>query len=697
MKPAPRAGCAALLCLAALGAAPAAPKAAAPAVTPRMLLETTDLSGVALSPDGAHVAFRTETASIERDTYDTAWYVMEVEGAMSALRIADGGAPLRSAAGFALAELPQWSADSRWLYYRALLDGAVQVWRAARDGSRAEPVTRDAANVERFVLDAAGGRLLYQVGAAREAIERAEMEEHDQGIRFDGTFSGQQPLFRGMPIDGRLASHRTLQGLGLLWDAPKTVRAVDTGTLQVVPASDGEAARLRGLAAPPGGAAAGARAVAVAPDGRWTAVLSGAYPDSELRVLAAGDGRAIACEACASLTIEAMAWRNGDELVFTARDTARDYAQSLHAWRVGRSAPRRIVASDGLLGGDRFGQGAACATGARYAVCVSASAQVAPRLERIDLDTGARTVLSDPNLRLSAAGRAETRLEFLSWKGSADKTFTGYLLTPAGRARGPRLPLFVTYFRCPGYLRGGYGDEWPLFSLAGSGMAVLCMSRPLRPSMWDQQAAEDYADALDGIRAAVDLLDARGVVDRARVGMGGMSYGGEVVAWVARNSDLLSAASVSNNQVSPMWYWFSAQVEGRADAIRQRWGLGFPDETPALWERLSPTSGTDRIEAPFLMQLPEAEYRANLEFHLRLLRSGRPTELWIFPGETHWKQRPRVKLAAYERNLDWFRFWLQGREDPAAAKAAQYARWRGMREGQCGRLAGRGAPWYCGR
>jgi hypothetical protein len=32
------------------------------------------------------------------------------------------------------------------------------------------------------------------------------------------------------------------------------------------------------------------------------------------------------------------------------------------------------------------------------------------------------------------------------------------------------------------------------------------------------------------------------------------------------------------------------------------------------------------------------------------------------------------------RNLDWFRFWLKGEEDPDPAKAEQYARWRELRK-----------------
>jgi hypothetical protein len=50
--------------------------------------------------------------------------------------------------------------------------------------------------------------------------------------------------------------------------------------------------------------------------------------------------------------------------------------------------------------------------------------------------------------------------------------------------------------------------------------------------------------------------------------------------------------------------------------------------------------------------------------------------MYAFPNEPHIKTQPRHKLAVYQRNLDWFRFWLLGAVDPDPAKAEQYRRWR---------------------
>jgi hypothetical protein len=112
----------------------------------------------------------------------------------------------------------------------------------------------------------------------------------------------------------------------------------------------------------------------------------------------------------------------------------------------------------------------------------------------------------------------------------------------------------------------------------------------------------------------------------------------------------------------------------------QGWGLGAPEDTPARWRLLSPALNVDRIRAPVLMQLPEQEGATVRELYARLTNSPTPAELYLFPHEPHIKVQPRHIYAVNVRNLDWFRFWLQGYEDPDPAKAAQYRRWRVLDE-----------------
>ena len=106
--------------------------------------------------------------------------------------------------------------------------------------------------------------------------------------------------------------------------------------------------------------------------------------------------------------------------------------------------------------------------------------------------------------------------------------------------------------------------------------------------------------------------------------------------------------------------------------LKEFWRLGAPDETPKRWRLLSPAANLDKIKAPNRMQMPEQEYLTALDYAIPLIRNHQ-ADLYASPNEPHIKFQPKHKLAAYERNLDWFRFWLQGYEDPKLTKKQQYA------------------------
>jgi dipeptidyl aminopeptidase/acylaminoacyl peptidase len=665
---------------------------AAAAPSPKMLVETIDLSSPAISPDGQSLAFLQQQASVDRNTYEAVWYVEPLDGGRPPARVADAGAVLRGPFGEALVEPPQWSPDGRWIYYRALIGGAVQVWRAAPDGSHAEPVTRDDADVVDFALSEDGRRLLYTVGATRDAIERAEQDEADRGVRIDSTVPLGQGVFRSGYLNGRLADERYRGGWmqvgGLLDDQPKRSLVVDLATGEVRPASD-EDRRLATSRLP-------ITALKAAPDatsafdlrtrsGRDGSIAFIRYVGvgASLQVARSADAAAtIACPAaaCTEAAIVSLAWRPGhDEVVFTARDRASG-GEALYDWAVDQGTVRQIASDPGLIGGGReLNPSESCALSVKAAACVVAAADEPPRLERIDVVSGARAVLYDPNQALIAA--RGPRAQALSWRDSAGERFTGRYFPPATKPGAGPAPLFITYYSCHGYLRGGVGDEWPLASLAGDGIAALCIQQPPSDPAKPGGALASYDTALGGVRSAIALLAGRGEIDPTRVGMGGLSFGSEIVMWVMDHSNLLAAASVASPVVTPTYYRLHQLMgPGFTEGLRRHWGLGTPEETPAAWKALSPAFHVEQLQAPLLMQMPEQEYLNGLDYIVPLEASATPAELYVFPHEPHLKLEPRHLFAAEDRNLDWFRFWLQGYVDPDPAKAGQYQRWMAMRQ-----------------
>ncbi|PXA86227.1 Atxe2 family lasso peptide isopeptidase [Nostoc sp. 3335mG] len=625
-------------------------------VSIRDIVEVTDLSGLAVSPDGKLVAFRTGRPAIDSNSYVMTWYVAPIDGSAPPRRVADGGGGQFDAAGGVTEQTPVWSPMSNAIFIRSLVDGQVQVWRAAADGSDTRAVTADAANVRDLALGSDGASLTYHVGATRDDLERAEQKADDEGVLVDKSVDIASPISRGWIVDGRRASERFTGNWfdrgDLLWQTPIQTKTIALET--------GDAALVRG-----------ADPVASAKSGRVKSAEikgDGLHHSIEAKL---DDGRTMTCTlpACTSGRPNAVALTTDRRaVVVTIASVTMD--QSLYLWTPADQSIRPIVAATGLLSGDQEND-TPCAVAQTNLICVAADATHPPALVRVALGDGKQTQLFDPNAPLRR--RIGTSARRLVWRDPLGDTHGAQLILPTTPRPAPGYPLVLTYYHCPGFLRGGLGDEVPLLPLANAGIATLCINRA--PSdLW--HPLRDYAHAVSGIRAILDQLGAEHLIDRDRVGMTGLSFGSEVTLSVLMETHLLAAASISSVQMDPLLYWFNANPErDYAETIKRAWNLGPPDSDLASWKKYSPALNANRISAPLLMQLPESEARGSMHLVTALQNAGRPVELYAFANEPHIKNQPRHKLAVYERNLDWFRFWLQGVEDPATAKIAQYKGW----------------------
>jgi len=664
----------------------------AQSITPRRLVEVADMQGPVVSPDGSLVAFRVDRPSVDGNRYDSTWYVQGIEGGTLPRPVGQGGFPLRDTAGTPLPEPAVWSQDCRWIYYRASVDGRIDVWRAAADGSRAEVVTRDGADVRRFQLAKDGDALKYAVGATREEVIDAEEVEYAQGFLIDARAAIGQGLFRSGLVDGRLGTQRlSADWFGrtpLLADRPDQWKALDLSSRtsrdlkgDELPARSPEASALKwsGLAA---------SRVVVDPKSDRLALLIPAgdgagladKPSVALSVLRSADDRQdtpCAVDHCMDRMITGALWRpDSDEVLFTVTDPLRTHAQAIHAWDVSTGGVREVVSTQGLINGGRE-LSSDCGVSASALVCVTAAANQPPRLERVDVMTGERRILFNPNAGLAVDLDAQIQVRPLRWSDANGQQFSGQFFPARGQAGPP--PLFVTYYSCPGFLRGGLGDEWPLAPLAQHGIAVLCINR-VHP--FELDAVKRYGQGLSALGSAIELLASQGEIDRNRIGMGGLSFGSEVTLWSMVYSDLVTAGSISTPTLTPT-YALMGGIKGDPfeRSLQEYWQIGLKPQTFGQWKRLSHDQNLDKISAPLLMQMSEQEYLYALDYAVPLVRDRR-AELYVFANEPHQKFQPQHKLAVYERNLDWFRFWLLDEEDPDPLKRAQYARWRIMRSQQ---------------
>lgn len=624
----------------------AASPGAASQTTSRDIAETADISGLSASPDGRWLVYRIERPATATNRIDVDWYIVAADGKSPPRPLGRTGTALWDDAGVIVPGEAKWSPDGRHVTVRALIDGRIALWSAAPGGSGFRLAAAGEGDIEAFAYLASGAIVLRE-GPSRDRIARAEEAERETGILVDGSTDLAQPLFRGALINGRPATQRFANDwfdrAPLLAAEPRRFR-VRASDVSDRPASEEEQALLT-----PGKHPALLAADDLPPPIR-----------AELEALDACLTRTGCGEGQARLSWWTAGPEGGDSVA--VRDAA--FRQTIYRWSPQKRGLVLLAQSPGQLSGGRY-YFEPCAASGRTLFCVEAGAALPPRLVRIDED-GHKQVIDSPN---PDPDRDGLLAETIAWQVSGSRA-SGVLIRP--KIPG-RLPLFVTYYRCNGFLRGGVGDEWPLRALAAHGIAALCINS--LPS--SEPGTARYDRGVDAVKAAVDMLSRRRIVDPGKVGMGGLSFGSEVAMRAATHSDLLKAVSIASVQMEPGYYWFNARPgrESFTGNIRKTWGVGAPDETPDQWKEVSPALNVDRIRAPVLMQLPEQEARLSTELQSRLA-TARMGEMHIFPFAPHIKVEPRQKLAAYERNLDWFRFWLKGEIDPDPEKAAQYLRWR---------------------
>lgn len=375
-----------------------------------------------------------------------------------------------------------------------------------------------------------------------------------------------------------------------------------------------------------------------------------------------------------------MWWQpRGGALVFRRREGWNNGDTAFYTWRPGRAKPKRILATKDLIDD--------CEPAGHRLVCLRESASRPARVVALDMASGRIGELYDPNPQLRALKFGAVRR--LAWRNDLGFEVRGDLVLPPQYKAG-RLPLVVTTYTSDGFLKGGFGDEVPIHALAARGFAVLSYHRPRSARAADGTGPRDeevmkaqtrdwkerrsiQSAVMTGVRLVVDM----GIADPAHVGISGLSDGSTTSEFALVNSRAFAAASVSSCCIEP-WTIDASMGPTYAAAMHgDGWPGGWEDDR-TFWATGSVAQNAGQIDTPLLIQQADREYIIALASYAALRAHNKPVELYVFPDEYHHKWQPAHRMAIYQRNLDWFAFWLQGRVDPDPAKADQYARWSAL-------------------
>ncbi len=631
-----------------------------------------------VDPDGRRIAFMLTRADPVTNDYCQQLATLELRPGARPQVIADGGAlsvvtqdvrGILIPVGVPRSATPQWSPDGRWLAFLKQREGVMQVWRVAADGREAARyLTTGAAEVESFVWSKSGDAILYATRAGLEAQKQAYAQEAREGFTYDERFGLNRAL------EPSMRSRKMVQLALNIATGETRVATTDERDLLTGSLSDGRPAHA--LSAMRGA------------DGRiaWTQRQDPARILSPVELWVTGrDGQRIKCDACRfdHHDLERIWWDPaGDGLLYFVREGWGRSELVLYRWVPG-NVPRSILRTEDILTG--------CQLSADRMLCAREGSTTPRHLESIDLARGTSQLLFDPNPEVTPARLG--KVERLHWKNAAGFEIFGDLILPRDRKRDEKLPLIIVQYRTRGFLRGGTGDEYPIHVFAARGYAVLSVDRPppyfesIPEGSWsswneadplNQENWNDRRNVLSAIEGGVQLLQARGVIDPRRIGITGLSEGATSTRFALVNRpDMFAAAAISTCCFDVR----AMMVYGGTAVAEERRRAGFPSAFGDLspWKSLALSENAATFHTPLLIQVADAETVTALETFMALREFKKPVDMYVFPGEFHNKWQPAHRLAIYDRNLDWFDFWLRQREDADQAKAAQYARWRKLR------------------
>jgi dipeptidyl aminopeptidase/acylaminoacyl peptidase len=269
---------------------------------------------------------------------------------------------------------------------------------------------------------------------------------------------------------------------------------------------------------------------------------------------------------------------------------------------------------------------------------------------------------ANPQVRGFALGDEEE----ISWKSTDGKTVGGILIKPVGYKAGTRYPLIVAIHGGPAAadvlgFNGGYGAQ----TYAGAGYAVLMPNYRGSTNYGEKHKTEIvgnyFQKGYEDIMTGVDQLIAQGIVDSTKMGVLGWSAGGHWSNWILTHTNRFKAISTGAGTSN----WISMYAESDVQRNRQFYlGNKLPyDDFDAYWNQ-SPLKYIKNAKTPTMIHVVEGDPRVprpqSEELFMALKRLGVPTEMYVYPGNTHGIPDPRNQLLKSVAEMAWMDYWVRG-------------------------------------
>jgi dipeptidyl aminopeptidase/acylaminoacyl peptidase len=643
----------------------ALPLEAADTLTSFDVAKIRTVTSVALAPDTSRIAY---TLAVPRRPFDEedgpAWVELHVVGRDGASRGYVTGA-------VTVSEI-SWTKDAKEIAFLAKRGKEENrcLYAIAADGGESRKILCHGADIPGYSLAPDGQRVAYlaaeETPTARKDLEKKGFnqqvyEESAKPVRIwiasmSGGASKPKPLdIPGSASDLHWSPAGNLLAFGL---APTSL--VDDGYMRRrVTIADADSGKIVAKVENPGKLGA----IAWSPDGKNLAYISAgdATDPSAGRLLTVSSAGGMPSDVLPGYeaNVARIVWRDAENVMFVSGEGVESVLGAVQRERLGRPvlyrggpiASELDVSTDGKT------------------VALAASAPVHPAevyLWTLSERAPRRLTTSNPWL----SGKRLAAQEVVKFKARDALPLEGLLIRPFDEKKGERYPLIVSVHGGP---EGHHSNGWltsysePGQVAAARGFAVFypnyrgSTGRGIVFSKMGQgdPAGKEFDDVVD----AVDHLVAAGLVDKAKVGITGGSYGGYATAWCStRYSDRFAAGVMFvgiSELVSKAGTTDIPMEEMMVHARRWPW-----DDWKLALER-SPIYYADRSKTPVLIldgkDDPRVHPSQSLEFYRYMkLRGKAPVRLVLYPGEGHGNRNAGHRLDYNLRMMQWMEHYLKG-------------------------------------
>jgi len=631
--------------------------------TPELSMQVRSVASVVPSPDGRWVAYAERRAVMEAERSELVWQIW--------LARADGTHRFQLTRGEKGATAPEFSPDSRWVYFVSERSGKRNVWRIPVDGGEAERLTDWKGDLGGYRVSPDGKWVAFAAVEERADEEKRKKEKLDYRVVDDdpknqnlwvvpaeASMDGKREPrrlftapyhvsnFDWSPDSRAIAFDHTPQPLADYWTKGDLSEVeVESGTVRVLAATGAAESNPQ-----------------YSPDGRWLAYQRTIDPprwafDSHVVLLARQGGAVRQLPGTFDSQPNLVGWSRDSARLFYSE--AKGVTRVLAAMPVDGPPATIYQPERGMTLG-----GALNRTGTH--IGFSQEAPDTPQEAYVMALPGGKPVqVSRSNTDLPKLPLGETRR--IEWKAGDGLAIEGLLTLPVGYEKGKKYPLVLIIHGGPAGVFAetfiGSPSIYPMATFTARGYAVLRANirgssgygKAFRFANMADWGGKDYEDLMAG----VDHVIATGVADPQKLAVMGWSYGGYMTSWVVGHTTRFKAAAVGAG-VTNLW-----SFTGTSDILGflPDYFGGEPWNVFENFRKHSPMSYVRNVVTPTLVLHGEADIRVPIsqgyEFYNALKRRGVTAKMVVYPRMPHGPGEPKFMLDVMNRHLEWIEKYVR--------------------------------------